>query len=142
MATHTTNRIPKIGDIYSMYFDGIGSEQSGWRPGVVFQNNVGNKHSPNIIALPITSNLRKVHMPTHVLLFAADTGLKHDSIVICENPQRLSKERMGRYISSLSLYYMREIAVSHLIATSAIAYLDQESLVRAWQHAVRLNTVA
>lgn len=142
MATHTTNRIPRIGDIYSMHFDGIGSEQSGWRPGVVFQNNVGNKHSPNIIALPITSNLRKIHMPTHVFLLAVDTGLKKDSIVICENPQRLSKERLGRYISSLSFSYMREIAVAHLIATSAIAFLDQESLVHAWQQAVRLNTVA
>ena len=41
---------PVIGDVYLMKFDGTGSEQSGWRPGVVFQNNVGNSHSPNIIA--------------------------------------------------------------------------------------------
>ena len=32
---------PVIGDVYLMKFEGSGNEQSGWRPGVVFQNNVG-----------------------------------------------------------------------------------------------------
>ena len=32
-------RVPQIGEVYLMKFGGSGSEQSGWRPGVVFQNN-------------------------------------------------------------------------------------------------------
>ena len=38
------------GDMY--YADlgcGIGSEQEGYRPVVIIQNNVGNKHSPTVI---------------------------------------------------------------------------------------------
>ncbi len=49
----------RIGDVYSMKFEGEGSEQQGWRPGLVFQNNVGNDHSPNIVMLPITVSARK-----------------------------------------------------------------------------------
>lgn len=50
-------RNPKIGDIYLVYFNGNGNEQKGYRPGLVFQNNVGNQHSPNLIVLPLTSAL-------------------------------------------------------------------------------------
>ena len=139
-AAHTTHgRLLRIGDVYTMRFDGTGSEQSGWRPGVIFQNNAGNLHSPNLIVLPLTSSLKKLDMPTHVLLHAYDTGLSRDSVVICENPQRLSKDKLGRYITTLSLHYLRKIAVASLIATSAIAFLDPPALLEAWETAVRLN---
>lgn len=52
-------RKPQIGDVYLMRFGGCGNEQKGWRPGLVFQNNLGNQYSPNIIALPLTSAIKK-----------------------------------------------------------------------------------
>lgn len=55
----------QIGDVLLMEFDGIGSEQRGIRPGVVFQNNIGNQSSPNIIALPLSSKVKKRTLPTH-----------------------------------------------------------------------------
>lgn len=69
-------RVPQIGEVYMMNFGGSGSEQNGWRPGVVFQNNVGNAHSPNIIALPLTSSIKKSGQPTHVIVKSADSGLR------------------------------------------------------------------
>ena len=33
----------------------IGSEQEGYRPVVIIQNNVGNKHSPTVIIAAISS---------------------------------------------------------------------------------------
>lgn len=135
-------RIPKIGEVYNMYFSGTGSEQSGWRPGVVFQNNVGNVNSPNIIALPLTSSLKKLYMPTHVLIKAEDTGLKRDSMAICENPEKMSKDKVGFYITTLPIQYMKEIAIANLIATSAISFIDKESLISTWEKAVHLNCVA
>lgn len=42
------------GDMY--YADlgcGIGSEQEGYRPVVIIQNNVGNKHSQRSLSLPL-----------------------------------------------------------------------------------------
>lgn len=59
MCNTQEEKYPRIGEVYNMYFNGTGSEQSGWRPGVVFQNNIGNSKSPNIIALPLTSSLKK-----------------------------------------------------------------------------------
>lgn len=50
------NRTYLRGDMY--YADlgkGIGSEQEGYRPVVIIQNDVGNKHSPTVIIASITS---------------------------------------------------------------------------------------
>lgn len=140
--TQVEERVPHIGEIYNMYFGGTGSEQSGWHPGVVFQNNIGNANSPNIIALPLTSSIKKLYMPTHVLVKSAETGLRRDSIVICENPEKMSKEKVGKYITTLPQKYMREIAIASLIATSAISFLDKDSLILVWEKAVRMNCVA
>ena len=131
--------VPKIGEVYFMQFSGTGSEQSGWRPGVIFQNNVGNKHSPNIIALPITSVIKKASQPTHVFLPAKDTGLKLDSMVLCENPQRMSKDKVGDYITTLSSEYMSKIAVADLLATSAISFINPDLLITIWEKAASLN---
>lgn len=130
---------PQIGEIYLMRFGGEGSEQSGLRPGLVFQNNTGNLHSPNIIALPITSSLKKAGQPTHVILHAYDTGLKRDSMVLCENPECISKLKIGKYITTLSGKYMRQIAEASLLATSAISYLDVDLLRSIWERASDLN---
>lgn len=131
--------LPMIGDVYLMRFEGAGSEQNGWRPGVVFQNNVGNVHSPNIIALPLTGSIKKTGQPTHVIVYAADTGLHRDSMILCENPEKMSKSKIGKYITRLSDKYMKQIACAHLLATSAISFLNQEELVRTWQMSIRLN---
>lgn len=136
---NSEERYPRIGDVYNMYFDGTGSEQSGWRPGVVFQNNVGNSKSPNIIALPLTSSLKKLYMPTHVLVKSSDTGLRKDSMVICENPEKMSKDKLGKYITTLSQKYMKDIAIANLIATSAISFLDKDSLLFVWERSVQMN---
>ncbi len=132
---------PKIGEVYLMDFSGSGSEQTGVRPGLVFQNNTGNIYSPNIIALPLTSAVKKVGQPTHVILRAKNTGLKVDSVVLCENPERMSKGRVGKYIAKLSANDMKRVAIGNLLATSAIAFLDEDSLLQAWELAGSLNAV-
>ncbi len=132
-------RQPQIGDIYLMNFSGSGSEQNGWRPGLVFQNNTGNAHSPNVIALPLTTAIKKQNQPTHVLVSAEDTGLKWDSMVLCENPERMSKSKIGRYLTTLSDEYMAKVAAANILASSAIAYVDPDTLLALWHRAVSLN---
>lgn len=139
---NTQKRQPKLGDIYLMHFSGCGSEQMGWRPGLVFQNNLGNQHSPNIIALPLTSAIKKFNLPTHVFVPSDGTGLLKDSIVLCENPQRMSKEKLGSYITTLPDEYMSKVAVANLLATSAISFIDPDVLLSVWQKATSLNVVA
>lgn len=95
----------KRGEIY--YADlspVVGSEQGGMRPVLIVQNDVGNKHSPTVIAAAITSQKDKSKLPTHISLNAASCGLAKDSIVLLEQVRTLDKrrlkERMGELDSS------------------------------------------
>jgi len=135
----TPRREPRIGDVYLMLFGGSGSEQKGWRPGLVFQNNLGNKYSPNIIALPLTSAIKKTNQPTHVVIPALGTGLARDSMVLCENPERMSKERLGAYLTTIPREYMSRVAEANLLATSAISFINPDLLLLIWNQAVVLN---
>ena len=119
-----------------------GSAQEGLRPGVVFQNNVGNKYSPNVVALPITSNLKRWDQITHVFLSAKDTGLRTDSLVLCENPKTFPMHRVGPYISSLPKHYLKEIAKATILASGFIKYLEPEELLQLHKKAVWLDRYA
>jgi len=134
-------RNPQIGEIYLVRFSGSGSEQKGWRPGLVFQNNIGNQYSPNVIVLPLTSAIKKSNQPTHVLI-PKEVGLRMDSMVLCENPERMSKEKLGDYLATLPEEYMSQIAVASLLATAAIAFIEPDLLMSVWQKAIALNIVA
>ena len=133
---------PHIGEVDDMKIEGSGNVKNGWRPGVVFQNNVGNAHSPNVIALPMTKVLKKTGQPTHVLVTAEDTGIPKDSMVLCENPEKMSKKRIGGFITKLSDEYMKQIAKASLIATAAVSFLDEADLLDVWRKSVRLNRVS
>ncbi len=77
----------------------VGSEQGGIRPVLIVQNDIGNKHSPTVIAAAITSQREKAKLPTHIELQAATCGLSRDSVVLLEQirtiDKRRLKERMG-----------------------------------------------
>ena len=78
---------------------GNGSEQSGIRPAVVVQNDIGNKYSPTTIVAPITSQQDKSKLPTHVLL---ETDLLNKkSTVLCEQIRIIDKKRVKSEIGSL-----------------------------------------
>ena len=74
MKTYCRQEISR-GDIY--YADlrpVIGSEQGGIRPVLILQNNVGNRHSPTVIAAPITSKMGKPRLPRRLLSPGAKEG--------------------------------------------------------------------
>ncbi len=72
----------------------VGSEQGGVRPVLILQNDIGNRHSPTVIAAAITSKLDKNKLPTHIGIRAQDTGLSRDSIVLLEQIRTLDKHRL------------------------------------------------
>ncbi len=131
----------RIGDIYMVEFQGMESVQRGLRPALIFQNNVGNRHSPNVIVLPLTSQLKKLSMPTHVFISAAQGGLWKDSVVLCENPVCIPKNQLGAYVGTLTSEEMRSIAIASLLATGAVSFIDERSLARVRSHAISLNNV-
>ena len=72
----------------------VGSEQGGLRPVVIVQNDRGNRFSPTVICAAMTSRLGKNDLPTHVWVSARDSGLKSDSLVLCEQIRTIEKKRL------------------------------------------------
>ena len=99
MDHHTIRR----GDIY--YADlspVVGSEQGGIRPVLIIQNDVGNRHSPTVIAAAITSQLNKARLPTHIELGAHNYGLSKDSVILLEQIRTIDKKRLKERIGHLN----------------------------------------
>ena len=59
-------QVMRRGEIYHADLNPVfGSEQGGYRPVLIIQNNRGNQHSPTVIVAAITSQ-PKTKLPTHV----------------------------------------------------------------------------
>jgi mRNA interferase MazF len=78
----------------------IGSEQGGIRPILVVQNDVGNRHSPTIIVAPITTQVKKTWLPTHIGI-PPSFGLPHQSMVMLEQVRTIDRSRFGEYLGYL-----------------------------------------
>ena len=99
----------KRGDVYMAVLDPVlGSEQGGRRPVVIMQNDIGNLHSPTIIAVPLTAST-KPPLPTHALIPGGEGGLWRDSIALCEQVRTLEKTRLGRRLGSLGEKSLRGV---------------------------------
>ena len=72
----------------------IGCEQGGTRPVVIVQNNIGNRHSPTVIAAAITSKQDKTSLPTHIPVKGESCGLAKDSVVLLEQIRTIDKQRL------------------------------------------------
>ena len=72
----------------------VGSEQGGVRPVLIVQNEIGNRHSPTVIAAAITSRQDKNRLPTHISVRADRCGLAKDSIILTEQIRTLDKHRL------------------------------------------------
>lgn len=130
----------RIGDVFLVDFRGMGCEQHGRRPALVLQNNLGNKHSPNVIMLPLTSSIKKKGQATHVFIPAQDSGLMRDSVVLCENPETVSKDRVGAYLTTLSDKYMSEVAIASTLAIGALSFINKDELSGIWSKTAELNS--
>jgi len=79
----------------------VGSEQGGVRPVLIIQNDVGNRHSPTVIAAAITSQTGKNKLPTHIEIGSQSGGLKSDSIVLTEQIRTIDKSRLKEKIGHI-----------------------------------------
>ena len=77
----------KRGDLFYAALDEtyVGSEQTGVRPVVIVQNDIGNEYSPTVIVAPITSKVNsKAIIPTHVYIKGYKNRLKQNSLILTE----------------------------------------------------------
>ena len=94
--------VVKRGDMfYADLSPVIGSEQGGIRPVVIIQNDIGNKHSPTVIAAAITSQTGKNKLPTHIEIGKEESGLKTESVILTEQIRTIDKSRLKEKIGHI-----------------------------------------
>ena len=118
----------RIGEIVIVKFHGDGHVQDGVRPAVIIQNDIGNKYSPTLQGIPVTSRMTKKSLPTHVFLPAGTGGLAKDSVAQCEGQRVINKYDVLNHIGVLSDEYMRAICMGCIISTPLIRYLSQQQI--------------
>ena len=69
----------------------VGSEQGGIRPVVIIQNDVGNKYSPTVITVAITSQLGKTKLPTHIAIDSKNVSRLKEKIGHIEDKKMMEK---------------------------------------------------
>lgn len=87
----------------------VGSEQGGLRPVLIVQNDVGNRHSPTVIAAAITSQITKAKLPTHIGVYADSCGLMKDSVILLEQVRTIDKRRLREKIGHLDPSLMTQV---------------------------------
>jgi mRNA interferase MazF len=105
------------GDMFYAYLtDGVGSEQAGYRPVLIIQNNKGNEHSNTTIVAIVTSKTKsKTKIFTHCHI-QAQQGLTCDSIVLLEQLRTIDKIRLHYFIGTLDDETIER--VNHALAIS------------------------
>ncbi|MEN6411965.1 MAG: type II toxin-antitoxin system PemK/MazF family toxin [Veillonellales bacterium] len=102
--------IVKRGDIYYANLSPVvGSEQGGHRPVLVIQNDVGNKYSPTVIVVAITSQISKAKLPTHVEVSAKQYNLEKDSVILLEQLRTIDKRRLKEKVTHLGEEFMTKV---------------------------------
>ncbi len=81
------------------------------RPVVIIQNDIGNKYSPIVIVAAITSAFRK-HYPQQVRVNAPEGGLPKDSIIMMNQIRSVDKQRLVKYLGSLSRKTMDKVDIA------------------------------
>ena len=101
---------------YARLFEAIGSEQSGNRPVVIVQNNIGNVYSPTTIVIPFTKRLDIVNpQPTHIDIKQFG-NLKCDSTILAEQIRTIDKSRLGDKLGKLPPNIMKKLDIAMKIA--------------------------
>ncbi len=99
----------KRGEIYWVdWGEGKGSEQTGIRPALVIQNDIGNEVSPNTIIASLTTAPNKPY-PFLVVFTAKESGLDKGGAVDLASIMTVSKTRLGEKCGELNALKMERV---------------------------------
>lgn len=91
----------------------IGSEQAGTRPAIIIQNDMGNKYSPTVIVVFLTTSNTKAKIPTHVEL---NELMNKQSLVLGEQIRTISKKRIIKVYGQASEESMKKVDKALMIS--------------------------
>ena len=79
-----------------------GSEQAGMRPVIIFQNDLVSKFTTTVMAIPLSTNLRRASLPSCVKISKGEGGLTSDSVALCHQMRVLDKKRLRRRLGVIT----------------------------------------
>ena len=123
------------GDIFYVDFrHSIGHEQGGIRHSVVLQNDIGNHFSPTTVVIPMTTQIHKKPLPSHVNINCnidvENTLLTMDSIVELEQIRTVDKCRVREKVGHICNNKMQEINQALLINLGITNIIKKESVLK------------
>ncbi len=100
----------KRGEIWLIDLDPtIGHEISKSRPGLIIQNDFGNKYGSTTIIAPVTSkNLDKIY-PVEILINRDNSGLEKDSKILLNQIRTIDKSRLIKKLGNISYSTLKDV---------------------------------
>ena len=93
-----------------------GPEQAGTRPAIILQDDSLGQVFATTIVVPVTTNLRRLSLPTTLLLRAGEGGLPRDSVALCYQVQVRGKARLIQRLGELTPERLSEVEGNVLTA--------------------------
>lgn len=102
------------------------SVQEGCRPALIVSNDMANQHSEIITVVPMTTKMKKTHLPTHVLLSQPDVDLAEGqylerSMILAEQVTTIGKDALVRYVGKICNSRLKEVESAVLVQMSIVS---------------------
>ncbi len=98
------------GDIFYADLSPVPSAgEGGLRPFLIVQSDVGEKNSPTVIAVEITSEIPQTLLSTQVKIDASESGLSNDFVILLERIRTVDKRRIKEKIGHLDKQIMQNV---------------------------------
>lgn len=111
----------KRGEVYLVDLSSSsGSEQSGLRPVLIIQNDIGNKYSPTVIVAAITSKVVEEAYPIVIKVDENEGGLDKESYILLNQIRTIDKRRLIKRIGKLKKEIMDKVDIALKISLGLI----------------------
>lgn len=118
------------------------SVQNGKRPALIVSNDMSNQHAETVTVVPMTTRIKKAHLPTHVIVVPNDVDTAagryiERSMLLCEQVTTIGKCELLRYIGKIHNRKLKEVEeavlaqVSIMDASVADASVADEAMTDA-----------
>ncbi len=102
------DKAPKRGEIWIVNWNPArGNDQSGRRPALIIQNDIGNEKASTVIIAAVSSKVKLY--PMNVLVEPPEGGLSKPSIIATSQILTVSKQRLEKRVGVLTGETMRAV---------------------------------
>ncbi len=98
------------GEVWWADLDPIrGSEQAGIRPVLIFQNDAISRFTTTVLAIPLTTNLRRALLPSCVRIPQGEGGLTSEAVALCHQMRVLDAVRLRSKLGQVGDQTLTEV---------------------------------